>query len=63
MLSHFFTRIVLPPVFINPGEEATHIGSAAALHKNDLFFGQYRESGVFMYRGFTTQDFANQCFR
>ena len=29
----------------NYGEEATHIGSAAALKKNDLVYGQYREAG------------------
>ena len=27
------------------GEEATHIGSAAALSPDDLVFGQYREAG------------------
>lgn len=29
----------------NYGEEATHVGSAAALLPNDLVYGQYRESG------------------
>lgn len=29
----------------NYGEEATHIGSAAALKPTDLVFGQYREAG------------------
>ena len=29
----------------NYGEEATHIGSAAALKSNDLVYGQYREAG------------------
>ena len=29
------------------GEEATHFGSAAALHEKDLVFGQYREAGLF----------------
>ena len=29
----------------NYGEEATHIGSAAALNPSDLVFGQYREAG------------------
>ena len=32
----------------NYGEEATHIGSAAALKKNDLVYGQYREAGESM---------------
>jgi len=46
----------------NYGEEATHIGSAAALTDDDNIFGQYREAGVFMYRGFTLDDFMNQCY-
>ena len=29
----------------NYGEEATHIGSAAALDSKDLVYGQYREAG------------------
>ena len=29
----------------NYGEEATHIGSAAALSPDDLVYGQYREAG------------------
>ena len=29
----------------NYGEEATHVGSAAALDNNDLIYGQYREAG------------------
>lgn len=28
------------------GEEATHLGSAAALTLDDVVFGQYRETGV-----------------
>lgn len=31
----------------NYGEEATHIGSAAALNPKDLVYGQYREAGKF----------------
>ncbi len=34
----------------NYGEEATHIGSAAALDDDDLIFGQYREAGRLKYR-------------
>ena len=30
----------------NYGEEATHVGSAAALSPDDLVFGQYREAGT-----------------
>lgn len=44
------------------GEEATHFGSAAALEPEDLIMGQYRESGVLMWRGFTLDDFMNQCY-
>ena len=32
----------------NYGEEATHIGSAAGLDKDDLIYGQYREAGIFL---------------
>lgn len=46
----------------NYGEEATHIGSCAALEDKDVIFGQYREAGVLMWRGFTLDQFANQCF-
>ena len=44
------------------GEEAVHIGSAAALSADDMIFAQYREPGVLMWRGFTLQQFADQCF-
>ena len=44
------------------GEEATAIGSAAALSNDDVVFAQYREQGVIMWRGFTLQDMADQCF-
>lgn len=46
----------------NYGEEATHIGSAAALKPDDLVYGQYREAGVLLWRGFTLDDFMNQCY-
>jgi len=46
----------------NYGEEATHIGSAAALDSQDLVYGQYREAGVLMYRGFSLDQFMNQCY-
>ncbi|CAD5112562.1 DgyrCDS1771 [Dimorphilus gyrociliatus] len=45
----------------NYGEEGTHIGSAAALDPKDLVFGQYREAGVLMHRGYTLDEFMNQC--
>ncbi|KAI9094425.1 thiamine diphosphate-binding protein [Phlyctochytrium arcticum] len=44
------------------GEEATHMGSAAALTLDDVIYGQYREAGVLMYRGFTLEQFMNQCY-
>jgi 2-oxoisovalerate dehydrogenase E1 component alpha subunit len=44
------------------GEYATHVGSAAALTADDVIFGQYREAGVLMYRGFSLQDICNQCY-
>ena len=44
------------------GEEATAIGSAAALTNDDVIFSQYREQGVLMYRGFTIQEMADQCY-
>lgn len=46
----------------NYGEEATHIGSAAALKATDTVYAQYREAGVLLYRGYTLADFMNQCF-
>ncbi|KAJ3295148.1 hypothetical protein HK104_002958 [Borealophlyctis nickersoniae] len=46
----------------NYGEEATHMGSAAALKLEDVVFGQYREAGVLLYRGFTLDQFMNQCY-
>jgi 2-oxoisovalerate dehydrogenase E1 component alpha subunit len=44
------------------GEEAIHIGGGAALDASDMVFAQYREAGVLMWRGFTLQQFADQCF-
>ena len=46
----------------NAGEEATHIGSASALTNDDVVFAQYREVGILLYRGFTLQQAADQCF-
>lgn len=43
-------------------QEAIHIGSAAPLTLNDVIFAQYREAGVLMWRGFTLENFADQCF-
>lgn len=46
----------------NYGEEGTHFGSAAALRGDDLVYGQYREAGVLLYRGFTLDQFMAQCY-
>ena len=35
------------------GEEASSVGTAAALQPQDLIYPQYREVGVFLWRGFT----------
>ncbi|CAG9536579.1 unnamed protein product [Cercopithifilaria johnstoni] len=44
------------------GEEATQIGSAAGLHDDDLMYGQYREAGALLYRGFLLENFMHQCY-
>lgn len=46
----------------NYGEEGTHIGSAAALDPRDIVFGQYREAGVLLWRGFRIDEAMNQCY-
>ncbi|UYV74701.1 BCKDHA [Cordylochernes scorpioides] len=46
----------------NYGEEGTHFGSAAALDPRDMVFGQYREAGVLVWRGFSLDDFMNQLY-
>lgn len=44
------------------GEEAIHIGAASALQREDTVLAQYREAGLLMWRGFTLEQFTNQCF-
>ncbi|BDM64155.1 3-methyl-2-oxobutanoate dehydrogenase [Shewanella sp. NFH-SH190041] len=44
------------------GEEASVIGSAAALDDGDVILAQYREHAALRYRGFTTEQFMNQMF-
>lgn len=44
------------------GEEAMHFGAASALEPHDVVLAQYREQGVLMWRGFTLQQFTDQCF-
>lgn len=46
----------------NYGEEASHIGSASGLSRDDLIYGQYREAGVLVWRGFTIEQFIDQCY-
>uniref|UniRef100_A0A8C5ME78 2-oxoisovalerate dehydrogenase subunit alpha n=1 Tax=Leptobrachium leishanense TaxID=445787 RepID=A0A8C5ME78_9ANUR len=46
----------------NYGEEGTHVGSAAAMNHTDIVFGQYREAGVLMYRGYPLKLFMSQCY-
>ncbi|KAM3830350.1 2-oxoisovalerate dehydrogenase subunit alpha, mitochondrial isoform 1-T1 [Vipera latastei] len=46
----------------NYGEEGTHVGSVAALDDTDLVFGQYREAGVLMHRGYPLDLFMAQCY-
>ncbi len=44
------------------GEEALQVASAAAFNDEDHLFFQYREMGVFLWRGFDIEMVANQCF-
>ncbi|CAN0038226.1 unnamed protein product [Ascophyllum nodosum] len=44
------------------GEEGVQMAGAAALELEDIAFTQYREPGILMWRGFSVQDFADQCF-
>ncbi|EJC97927.1 branched-chain alpha-keto acid dehydrogenase E1-alpha subunit [Fomitiporia mediterranea MF3/22] len=43
------------------GEEASIVGSAAALAPDDEVLGQYREVGVLLWRGLAVEEFINQC--
>ncbi|KAF1811863.1 putative 2-oxoisovalerate dehydrogenase alpha subunit [Eremomyces bilateralis CBS 781.70] len=47
---------------VSAGEEGIAVGSASALLPSDVIFAQYRETGVFQYRGFTLDNFMNQLF-
>ncbi|TMW63488.1 hypothetical protein Poli38472_002429 [Pythium oligandrum] len=44
------------------GEEGIQFGSASAIRLSDMVFAQYREPGVLMWRGFSLENFADQCF-
>ncbi|KAJ3131174.1 hypothetical protein HK100_006686, partial [Physocladia obscura] len=43
------------------GEEASLVAPAAALAAHDVFFGQYREAGFMLFRGFSIQQMMHQC--
>ena len=47
---------------MNTGEEGTQFGSVAGLDPEDMIYAQYREVGVFLWRGFTVDDCMDQCF-
>ncbi|KAI6952835.1 thiamine diphosphate-binding protein, partial [Hortaea werneckii] len=47
---------------VSAGEEGIAVGSASSLSPNDPIFAQYRETGIFQYRGFTPSDFMAQLF-
>ncbi|KAL6702924.1 hypothetical protein ACN47E_000825 [Coniothyrium glycines] len=47
---------------VSAGEEGISIGSASALSPADVIFCQYRESGVYLQRGFSLSSFMNQLF-
>lgn len=46
----------------NTGEEGLQVGSASALAMEDWIFPQYREFGVFLWRGFGIQQASHQLF-
>lgn len=47
----------------NQGEECLQTAIGNALGEGDHLWCQYRELGVFMWRGFTVADALNQLFR
>lgn len=47
---------------VSAGEEGIAVGSASSLSPNDPVFAQYREHGVFQYRGYEPKDFMAQLF-
>ncbi|CAK4033548.1 related to pyruvate dehydrogenase (lipoamide) alpha chain precursor [Lecanosticta acicola] len=47
---------------VSAGEEGIAVGSASSLNARDPVFAQYREHGVFQYRGFTLDNFMSQLF-
>jgi 2-oxoisovalerate dehydrogenase E1 component alpha subunit len=47
---------------LSMGEEATHLGGAYPLGPNDWVFPSYREPGVWFWRGYSIQEYANQLY-
>ncbi|KAA0150427.1 hypothetical protein FNF27_03645 [Cafeteria roenbergensis] len=43
------------------GEESIHVGAALGFNNDDPVYAQYREAGLLLMRGFTLQQFADQC--
>ncbi|WP_028670648.1 thiamine pyrophosphate-dependent dehydrogenase E1 component subunit alpha [Saccharospirillum impatiens] len=52
----------IPFYLASLGEEAASVGSAGALKPQDMIFAQYREQGALRHRGFTVDQFMDQCF-
>jgi len=52
----------IPFYLASLGEEATSIGAVAALTADDMIFAQYREQGALRHRGFSAEEFMDQCF-
>lgn len=46
----------------NHGEEGATIASSAALEMTDTIYGQYREAGAIMWRGYTLRQCMDQCY-
>mmetsp|Transcript_10879 Transcript_10879/g.16219 ORF Transcript_10879/g.16219 Transcript_10879/m.16219 type:complete len:425 (-) Transcript_10879:246-1520(-) len=44
------------------GEQAALIASAAAMELGDVIYTQYREAGVYLWRGYNMQQMAHQCY-
>lgn len=47
---------------VNAGEEASAIGSASAMQRNDILFCQYREAGAILHRGLSLKHFMAQLY-
>ena len=46
----------------NHGEEGLQVGCAAAMDADDHLYFQYRELGIWLYRGFTQEELAHQLY-